>query len=55
MKWPPELKIEKKTFKQLLLGQWPDFKMISQKFSSYPPLPKLPEWFCSTEQNGHQS
>ena len=48
-------KNRKKTFKQNLLGQWPDFKMISQKYSSYPPLSKLPKWFCSAEQNGCQS
>ena len=41
--------------KHLLLGQWPDFKMISQKCSSYPPLPKLAKWFCSAEQNGHRA
>ena len=33
----------RKTFKwPLLLTQWPNFKIISQKCSSYAPLPKLP-------------
>ena len=32
-KWLPELKIEKKTFKIHLLGQWPDSKMISTTFA----------------------
>ena len=40
------LKIEKKnTFKRhLLLGQWPDFKLISQKCSLGDTLPKLLKW-----------
>ena len=38
-KWLPELKIEKTLKQHLLLGQWLDFKMISQKCSSYPPSP----------------
>ena len=46
----------RKTFKQHLLpGQWPDFKLISQKCSSHGPLPKLLEWFRSAKLNGHQS
>ena len=42
-KWWPELKIEKKNnFKRhLLRSQCPDFKVISQKCSSYGPLPEL--------------
>ena len=46
-KWPPELKVEK----HLLLGQWPDFKIISQKCSLGDPLPKLLKWFRSAEQS----
>ena len=43
-------------FKQhLLLGQWPNFKIISKKCSSYTPLQKLLKWFYLAEQNGHQS
>ena len=48
-KWWLELKIEK------LYGQWPDFKVISQKCFSYSPLPKLLKKFRSAEQNCHQS
>ena len=47
-----------KIFKQhLLLGRWPDFKIISQKCSSDGSLPKLQllTWFRSAEQNGRQS
>ena len=52
-KWLPELKREKplKDF----LGQWPDFKIISQKCSLGDPLPKQLKWFPSAEQNGRQS
>ena len=49
-KWPSEQKI-KKPFKQyLLLGQWADFKIISQECSLDDPLPVLLKWFCSAEQ-----
>ena len=45
-----------KTFKRhLLLGQMPDFKIISQKCFFGDPLPKLLKWFRSAEQNGRQS
>ena len=40
----------RKTFKQYLNGHWMDFKIISQKFSSYAPLPKLQKCFCSAEK-----
>ena len=40
-KWRPELKVEKTFKRHLHHGQWPDFKVISQKCSSYGPLPKL--------------
>ena len=53
--WPSELKIEKPFKRPLLQGQWVDFKIISQKCSFDDPLPKLLKWFCSAEQNGHQS
>ena len=49
-RWPPELKIEKIFKWQLHLGPWPDFKTISQKCSSYGPLPKLVKWFHSAGQ-----
>ena len=57
IKWPTKLKIEKKqTFKRhLLLGKWPDFKIISQKCILGDPLPKLLKWLRSTEQNGRHS
>ena len=29
--------------------------LVSQKCSSYDPLPKLLKWFCLAEQNGNQS
>ena len=54
-KWPPILKIEIIFKRHLLLDQWPDFKIISQKCTLGNPLPKLLKWFCSTEQNGRQS
>ena len=40
-KWRPELKIEKTFKRHLRSSQCPDFKVISQKCSSYGPLPKL--------------
>ena len=40
-KWRPELKIEKAFKRHLLRSQCTDFKVISQKCSSYGPLPKL--------------
>ena len=43
----------RKTFKQHLLRcQWPDFIIISQKCSSYGPLPKLLKWFHLVRQRG---
>ena len=45
----------RKTFKQHLLGQWQDFKIISHQCSSYASLSKSLKWFCSAEQNGCQS
>ena len=45
----------RKTFKRHLRSQCPDFKVISQKCSSYGPLPKLLKKFCSAEQNGRRS
>ena len=51
----PALKIEKPFKPHLLLGQWADFKIISQECSLDDPLPKLLKWFCSAEQNGHKS
>ena len=46
----------RKSFKwHLLRSQCPDFKVISQKCSSYGPLPKLLKKFRSAEQNGHKS
>ena len=45
-----------KIFKQhLLVGQWPHFKIFSQKCSLGDPLPKLLKLFHSAEQNGRQS
>ena len=41
--------------RHLLLDQWPNFKIISQKCSLGVPLLKLLKWFRSTEQNGCQS
>ena len=38
----------------LLRSQCPDFKVISQKCSSYGTLPKLLKKFCSAEQNDGQ-
>ena len=55
LEWPSELKIEKTFKRPLLQGQWVDFKIISQECSMDDPLPKLLKWFCSAEQNGHQS
>ena len=44
------------TFKGYLLpGQWPDFKIISQKCFLDDPLPKLLKWLRSAEQNGDHS
>ena len=42
-KWRQELKIEKKNLKRHLRSHCPDFKVISQKCSSYGPSPKLPK------------
>ena len=55
-KWPPELKIEKPlNDTHFLLGQWFDFKIISQKCYLGDPLPKLLKWLRSAKQNDHQS
>ena len=54
-KGPSKLKIEKPFKRHLLLGQWADFKIISQECSLDDPLSKLLKWFCSAEQNGRQS
>ena len=54
-KWQSELKIEKPLKRHLLYGQWPNFRVISQKCFSYGPLPKLLRWYHSAEQNCHQS
>ena len=54
-KGPSKLKIEKPFKRHLLLGQWADFKIITQECSLDDPLPKLLKWFCSAEQNGRQS
>ena len=35
----------RKVFKQHLLGQLPDFKIISQNYRAYAPLQKLLKWF----------
>ena len=61
-KRPPELKNNNnnnnnnnKNFKRhVLLGQWSDFKIISQKCFLGNLLPKLLKWFCSAELNGRQ-
>ena len=51
-----EKKKKKKTFKRhLLRSQCPDFKVISQKCSSYGPLSKLLKQFSWAKQNGRQS
>ena len=39
----------------LLLNRQMDFEIISQECSLGDPIPKLPKWFCSAEQNGRQS
>ena len=54
-KWPPELKIEKLLKRHLLQGQWAHFKIISYEWSPDATYQKLLKWFCSAEQNGHQS
>ena len=41
--------------RHLLLNQLMDFEIILQECSLSDPLPKLPKWFCSAKQNGHQS
>ena len=41
--------------RHLLLGQWPDFKIISQKYSLGNPQSKLLKLSCSSEQNCRQS
>ena len=54
-KWPSKRKMEKPFKPHFLLGQWADFKIISQECSLDDPLPKLLKWFCSAEQKGRQS
>ena len=45
-----------KLFKRhLVLGQWPDFKIFTQKYSTNGPQPKLLKWLRLAEQNGGQS
>ena len=44
-----------KPLNDLLLGQWHNFKIISQKYSLGDLLPKVLKWFRSAEQNGRQS
>ena len=39
----------------LILNDGSNFKIISHKCFPDVPLPKLLKWFCSAEQNGHQS
>ena len=39
----------------LLLNGSMDFEIILQECFLSDPLPKLLKWFCSAEQNGHQS
>ena len=41
--------------RHLLLNRLMDFEIILQECSLSDPLPKLQKWFCSAEQNGHQS
>ena len=53
--WRLWLKLEKKIFKRHLLGQLPDFKIISQKCSSYAIYQNFLKWFCSAEQDICQS
>ena len=57
LKWSPQLNKmatrakNRKIFKgHLLIGQLPNFKIISHKCSFCALLPKLLKWFCSTEQ-----
>ena len=48
-------KKKKKIKRRLVLGQGPDFKIISLKCFSNAPLLKLLKWFGSAEQNGRQT
>ena len=41
--------------RHLLLNRGMDFEIILQEYSLGDPLPKLPKWFRSAEQNGRQS
>ena len=41
--------------RRLLLTQGMDFEINLQECSLGDPLPKLPKWFRSAKQNGHQS
>ena len=45
-----------KIFKQHhVFGQWPDFRIFAQKYSTNGTQPKLLKWLCLAEQNGGQS
>ena len=47
IKMATRAKNRKNLKRYLLLSQWPNFNIISQKCSSYHPLPKLLKWFRS--------
>ena len=53
-KWPPELKIEKNL---LTSPPWPVawFQNDFTEMFLLSPFTKIAKWFCSAEQNGHQS
>ena len=46
----PELKMRNVFKWHLFLNHWSKFKIVSQKHSSWCPLPKLHKWFCSAEK-----